>query len=51
VATGAGSDVAKPMAIPVVGGMIVELISLFIVPTVYCWIRETKLRFTGGPAD
>jgi Cu(I)/Ag(I) efflux system membrane protein CusA/SilA len=48
VSTGTGSDVAKPMAIPVVGGMLVELFSLFIVPTVYCWVAEVRLRRTGG---
>ncbi|MEN8150122.1 MAG: efflux RND transporter permease subunit [Planctomycetota bacterium] len=44
VSTGTGSDVAQPMAIPVVGGMVVELFSLFIVPTVYCWMAEMRLR-------
>ncbi len=45
--TGRGSDVAQPMAIPAVGGMIAELISLFIVPTVFCWVRERRLLRTG----
>ncbi|MFT7619979.1 MAG: Cu(I)/Ag(I) efflux system membrane protein CusA/SilA, partial [Planctomycetota bacterium] len=45
--TGRGSDVAQPMAIPAVGGMIAELISLFIVPMVFCWVREARLRRTG----
>jgi Cu(I)/Ag(I) efflux system membrane protein CusA/SilA len=44
VSTGTGSDVAQPMAIPVVGGMLVGLFSLFIVPTVYCWVAEVRLR-------
>jgi Cu(I)/Ag(I) efflux system membrane protein CusA/SilA len=44
VSTGPGSDVAKPMAIPAVGGMIVELLALFIVPCVYSWVKETKWR-------
>ena len=43
--SGPGSDVAQPMAIPVVGGMILELISLFIVPMVYCWVKELKWRW------
>ena len=50
VSTGRGSDVAQPMAIPVVGGMIVELISLFIVPTVFCWVQETRWRLSRGGA-
>ncbi len=44
VSTGTGSDVAKPMAIPAVGGMLAELISLFIVPCVYCLVKEVKWR-------
>lgn len=45
VSTGTGSDVAQPMAIPAVGGMIVELIALFIVPVVYSWVKERKWHF------
>ena len=45
VSTGRGSDVAQPMAIPVVGGMLLELVSLFIVPTVYCLVKELKWRW------
>jgi Cu(I)/Ag(I) efflux system membrane protein CusA/SilA len=44
VSTGTGSDVAKPMAIPVVGGMLAELVSLFIVPCVYCLVQELRWR-------
>ena len=44
VSTGTGSDVAQPMAVPVVGGMLVELISLFIVPAVYSLVMETRWR-------
>jgi copper/silver efflux system protein len=41
---GRGSDVMQPMAIPSVGGMFVQLITLFIVPCVYCWVEERKFR-------
>jgi len=41
---GRGSDVMQPMAIPSVGGMAVQLITLFIVPCVYCWVEEWKFR-------
>lgn len=41
-ATGRGSDVMQPMAIPSVGGMTVSLITLFIVPCVFCAIEEWK---------
>jgi Cu(I)/Ag(I) efflux system membrane protein CusA/SilA len=43
--TGRGSDVMKPMAIPSVGGMAVALITLFIVPCCYAWLKEFKMRF------
>ena len=43
-ATGRGSDVMQPMAIPVVGGMAVSLITLFIVPCVFCAVEEWKWR-------
>ncbi|MEE8467809.1 MAG: hypothetical protein V3T22_05110, partial [Planctomycetota bacterium] len=42
--SGRGSDVAQPMALPAVGGMIVGLISLFIVPCLYCFVKEWKWR-------
>ncbi len=41
---GRGSDVMVPMAIPSFGGMLVVLISIFIVPVLYCMIKERKLR-------
>lgn len=42
--TGRGADVMIPMAIPSFGGMTVQLITLLIVPTVWCWMHERKLR-------
>jgi copper/silver efflux system protein len=45
-ATGRGSDVMVPMAIPSFGGMIVVLLTLFVVPTLYCAVEE--LRFHAG---
>ena len=50
LSTGTGSDVAKPMAIPAVGGMIVELLALFIVPCVYSWVKETRWRMGWSDA-
>jgi Cu(I)/Ag(I) efflux system membrane protein CusA/SilA len=41
-ATGRGSDVMKPMAIPSMGGMAISLITLFIVPCVFCAVEEWK---------
>jgi len=42
--TGRGSDVMTPMALPVFGGMVVALISIFVVPTCYCAIKQMKWR-------
>jgi len=44
LATGRGADVARAMALPVCGGMAVELITLFVVPVAYSSFREWKLR-------
>ena len=41
--TGKGSDVMLPMAIPIVGGMLVSLISIFILPVLYAWWHEQKI--------
>ena len=49
LATGRGADVARAMAIPVFGGMLVELITLFVVPVVYCGFLEMKMN--GGLGD
>ncbi len=42
--TGRGSDILVPMAIPSFGGMLVVLISIFVVPIIYCWIKEVKIQ-------
>ena len=44
VSTGRGADVARAMALPVFGGMVVELVTLFIAPVSYCWIEEFLLQ-------
>ncbi|MFP4107309.1 MAG: efflux RND transporter permease subunit, partial [Phycisphaerae bacterium] len=41
--TGRGSDVMVPMAIPSFGGMLVVLLTVFVVPVLYCWVEEIKL--------
>ena len=43
---GRGADVARAMALPVFGGMLVEPLTSFIVPTVYSAYLETRLRLT-----
>jgi Cu(I)/Ag(I) efflux system membrane protein CusA/SilA len=42
--TGRGSDIMVPMAIPSFGGMLVVIVSIFIVPVLYCAIKESKLK-------
>ena len=42
---GRGSDVMVPMAIPTFGGMTVAMLTVFVVPTLYCWIEETKYKW------
>ena len=49
--TGRGSDVMVPMAIPSFGGMLVVLVSVFVVPVLYCTIKELKLFFSAGVAE
>jgi Cu(I)/Ag(I) efflux system membrane protein CusA/SilA len=44
VATGRGADVARAMALPVFFGMFIELVSLFVVPVLYCGYMELKLH-------
>ncbi|MDT8390856.1 MAG: efflux RND transporter permease subunit [Lentisphaeria bacterium] len=42
--TGRGSDVMVPMAIPSFGGMLIEVLTMLVVPVLYCWIQERKLK-------
>lgn len=44
-ATGRGSDVMRPMAIPSVGGMVVSLlVTIFIAPCLFCAVEEWKWK-------
>jgi Cu(I)/Ag(I) efflux system membrane protein CusA/SilA len=42
--TGRGSDIMIPMAIPSFGGMLIALITLFVVPVLYSWRAERQLK-------
>ncbi|MHC5036502.1 MAG: efflux RND transporter permease subunit [Planctomycetota bacterium] len=44
LSTGRGADVMKPMAIPSVGGMLIELISLFGIPVSYCGLLQLRWK-------
>jgi len=41
--TGRGSDVMVPMAIPSFGGMLIEVMTMLVVPVLYSWIQEVGL--------
>ena len=45
--TGRGSDIMIPMAIPSFGGMLIALITLFVVPVLYSWKAEVQLKRTS----
>ncbi|MEM7604768.1 MAG: efflux RND transporter permease subunit [Myxococcota bacterium] len=44
--TGRGADLMGPMALPLVGGMAVALLTLFAVPVLHCAVEERALRVT-----
>ena len=41
-ATGRGSDIMVPMAIPAFGGMALEVLTMLVVPVLYCAARELR---------
>ena len=41
--SGRGADIMMPMALPAVGGMAIELMTLFVVPVLYCAIEERRV--------
>ncbi|MFH2001061.1 MAG: efflux RND transporter permease subunit [Planctomycetota bacterium] len=45
--TGRGSDIMVPMAIPSFGGMVVEVMTMLVVPVLYCLIREVRVKRGG----
>jgi Cu(I)/Ag(I) efflux system membrane protein CusA/SilA len=42
--TGRGSDIMVPMAIPSFGGMTIAIMTMFVVPVLYCSAMEWKLK-------
>ncbi len=42
--TGKGSDIMVPMAIPSFGGMLIQVMTMFVVPTLYCMWQEGILK-------
>ncbi len=42
--TGKGADIMVPMAIPIVGGMIIQIMTIFVVPVLQAYWRETVVK-------
>ena len=42
--TGKGADVMVPMSIPTFGGMMIQTMTMFVVPVLQCWWRENALK-------
>lgn len=42
--TGKGADIMVPMAIPTFGGMLIQSMTMFVVPVFQCWWREGLLK-------
>ena len=45
--TGKGADVMVPMSIPTFGGMLIQTMTMFVVPVLQCWWRESKIKKKG----
>ncbi|MBM3301507.1 MAG: efflux RND transporter permease subunit, partial [Deltaproteobacteria bacterium] len=41
---GRGADVMVPMALPGFGGMCIDIITIFVVPTIYCMVKEIQFK-------
>ncbi|MDR0938580.1 MAG: efflux RND transporter permease subunit [Mediterranea sp.] len=42
--TGKGADIMVPMAIPTFGGMLIQSMTMFVVPVLQCWWRELRIK-------
>jgi len=41
---GKGADVMVPMALPSFGGMCIDMITIFVAPTIYCLMKEIEFK-------
>jgi len=41
---GKGSDIMGPMAIPLFGGMLIEILTMFIMPVLFCMWKEREVE-------
>ncbi|OAV69657.1 Cation efflux system protein CusA [Bacteroidales bacterium Barb6XT] len=46
---GKGADIMIPMAIPTFGGMLIQSMTMFVVPVLQCWWREGKKAVSDYP--
>jgi Cu(I)/Ag(I) efflux system membrane protein CusA/SilA len=49
--TGRGSDIMVPMSLPVFGGMIFEILVMFLAPVLYCALKERQARRAAAPVS
>jgi len=49
--TGRGSDIMVPMAIPAFGGMAFEVMTMLVVPTLYCAVQETNAWWASAKSS
>jgi len=46
LASGTGSEIQRPLAVVVIGGLITStLLTLIVLPTLYRWFEEEKIEF------
>jgi Cu(I)/Ag(I) efflux system membrane protein CusA/SilA len=46
--TGKGSDIMAPMAVPLFGGMVLQVMTMFVVPVLYSMWQERKIKKLNG---
>lgn len=49
--TGKGADIMVPMAIPIVGGMVIQIMTIFVVPVLQAYWRESVVKAPSGSPE
>jgi len=47
--TGRGSDIMVPMSLPSFGGMLFEVVTMFMAPVLYCLAKEVRIKRSAAP--